>query len=74
MRRLVSRATSYLPHFAHIESTALQIRQGDEPLADDELVIIGKAWARSKFSMHALKKIVSAILEARVQNAIGHGR
>ena len=67
-------ASDECAHFAHIESTALQVRQGDEPLADDELVIIGKAWARSKFSMHALKKIVSAILEARVQNAIGHGR
>jgi ATP-dependent Lon protease len=36
-----------------------------EPLQDDELAVAGAAWARSKFSIRALQKIVNATLDAR---------
>jgi ATP-dependent Lon protease len=36
-----------------------------EPLQDDELAVAGAAWARSKFSIRALQKIVNATVEAR---------
>ncbi|WP_108914066.1 AAA family ATPase [Bradyrhizobium diazoefficiens] len=49
-----------------------EARAGDEPLADDELANIGRAWAERKFSMRALQKIVAATLEARDQHAIRH--
>jgi ATP-dependent Lon protease len=36
-----------------------------EPLQEDELHVAGGAWARSKFSIRALQKIVNATVEAR---------
>ena len=45
---------------------------GDGPLADDELAVIGRAWAARRFSMRALQKIVAATLEARDQHAMRH--
>ena len=36
-----------------------------EPLQDDELAVAGAAWARSKFSIRALQKIVNATIDAR---------
>jgi ATP-dependent Lon protease len=47
-------------------------RQHDAPLADDELEIIGKAWAKARFSMRALQKIVAATLDARDSHAMRH--
>ena len=52
--------------------TGDEARQGDAPLALDELANIGKAWAQAKFSMRALHKIVLATLEARDQFAMRH--
>lgn len=49
-----------------------EARAGDGPLADDELSVIGRAWASRKFSMRALQKIVAATLEARDQHAMRH--
>jgi hypothetical protein len=49
-----------------------EARAGDEPLAEDELAIIGKAWSRAGFSMRSLQKIVGASLEARDQHAMRH--
>lgn len=49
-----------------------EARAGDEPMAADELAIVGKAWERSKFSMRALQKIVVATLDARDQFARRH--
>jgi len=40
-------------------------RAHDEPLAGDELEIIGRAWARERFSMRKLRRLVGATLEAR---------
>jgi ATP-dependent Lon protease len=53
-------------------ATEDESRQHDAPLATDELSVIGKAWARSRFSMRALQKIVAATLEARDQLAMRH--
>lgn len=39
---------------------------------EDELAVIGKAWARSSFSMRKLQKIVTATLDARDQCAARH--
>lgn len=36
-----------------------------EPLAPDELEIIGRAWARGRFSMRKLQRLIEATLEAR---------
>jgi ATP-dependent Lon protease len=49
-----------------------EARAGDEPLAEDELDVIGKAWSRAGFSMRSLQKIVGASLEARDQHAMRH--
>jgi hypothetical protein len=49
-----------------------EARQGDEPLAGDELEVIGRAWAQAKFSMRSLQKIVAATLGARDQHAMRH--
>jgi energy-coupling factor transporter ATP-binding protein EcfA2 len=43
-----------------------------EPLDGDELEVAGKAWAKAKFSMRALQKIVSATVEARSAFALRH--
>ncbi|MDO9442557.1 MAG: ATPase, partial [Beijerinckiaceae bacterium] len=43
-----------------------------EPLAPDELAVIGAAWKRQRFSMRALQKIVQATLDARAQYAMRH--
>jgi ATP-dependent Lon protease len=40
-------------------------RSHDLPLADDELEIIGRAWAKERFSMRKLQRLISATLEAR---------
>jgi hypothetical protein len=47
-------------------------RAGDEPLAGDELDVIGKTWSRAGFSMRSLQKIVLATLEARDSCAPRH--
>jgi ATP-dependent Lon protease len=49
-----------------------EARAGDEPLAEDELDVIGKAWSRAGFSMRSLQKIVGASLDARDQHAMRH--
>jgi ATP-dependent Lon protease len=43
-----------------------------EPLAPDELQVIGDAWKRAKFSLRALQKIVGATIDARAQFAMRH--
>jgi ATP-dependent Lon protease len=43
-----------------------------EPLDGDELEVAGKAWAKAKFSMRALQKIVSATVDARASFALRH--
>jgi ATP-dependent Lon protease len=37
----------------------------DEPLAADELEVIGRAWRRQRFSIRKLRRLVAATLEAR---------
>jgi adenylate kinase family enzyme len=63
------------PTLAHLPALAANVmrelaasdeaRTHDEPLADDELEVIGRAWKRSGMSMRKLQKIVGATLEAR---------
>jgi ATP-dependent Lon protease len=70
------------PTLAHLPKLAANVmrdlaiedeaRQHDAPLATDELDVIGKAWARSRFSMRTLQKIVAATLEARDSYAMRH--
>lgn len=47
-------------------------RRHDEPLAGDELEVIGRAWARERFSMRKLQRLVAATLEARDMCARRH--
>jgi hypothetical protein len=49
-----------------------EARAHDEPLAQDELDVIGRAWAKEKFSMRKLQRLVGATLEARDQCARRH--
>lgn len=70
------------PTAAHLPALAIQVmkdltandeaRAHDDPLATDELDVIGRAWARSGFSLRKLQKIVQATLEARDQHAPRH--
>jgi ATP-dependent Lon protease len=70
------------PTLQHLPQLASQVmkdlanddesRQHDAPLAEDELAVVGKAWARSRCSMRALQKIVGATLDARDQHAPRH--
>jgi ATP-dependent Lon protease len=70
------------PTLQHLPQLAAQVmrdiaiedeaRQADPPLATDELAVIAKAWARARFSMRALQKIVAATLEARDSYAPRH--
>jgi ATP-dependent Lon protease len=70
------------PTLAHLPPLAASVmldlaaedvaRQGDEPLAADELAVIAKPWAQAGFSMRALQKIVRATLDARDQHAMRH--
>jgi ATP-dependent Lon protease len=70
------------PTLAHLPQLAANVmrdiaiddesRQHDAPLATDELAIIGNAWARSRFSMRSLQKIVGATLDARDTYAMRH--
>lgn len=70
------------PALAHLPQLAANVMRdlaaedeahaGDGPLADDELAVIGRAWAARRFSMRALQKIVAATLEARDQHAMRH--
>lgn len=63
------------PTLAHLPALAVQLmrdlassdetRQHDEPLADDELAIIGRAWAKEKFSIRKLQRLIAATLETR---------
>lgn len=71
-----------LPTLDHLTSLASQVmrdladddefRENDQPLAPDELAVIGRAWMREKFSMRKLKRLVEATLEARDFCAMRH--
>ncbi|MGY0571913.1 AAA family ATPase [Bradyrhizobium sp. RDM12] len=60
---------AHLPRLAALVMRDLaaedEARAHDEPLAADELEIIGRAWIRERFSMRKLQRLVSATLEAR---------
>jgi ATP-dependent Lon protease len=70
------------PTLAHLPKLAAHVlkeimrdddaRSHDQPLADDELAIIGRAWSAEKFSMRKLQRIVAATLEVRDQMARRH--
>ncbi|GLH79721.1 hypothetical protein SSBR45G_46300 [Bradyrhizobium sp. SSBR45G] len=69
------------PTLAHLPALAAQVmrdlaredgRQHDAPLAGDELEVIGRAWAKEKFSMRKLQRLVAATLEVRDQLAPRH--
>jgi len=47
-------------------------RLHDEPLAGDELAVIGRAWRAERFSMRKLQRIVAATLEVRDAMARRH--
>ncbi|HWF86694.1 MAG TPA: AAA family ATPase, partial [Vicinamibacterales bacterium] len=63
------------PTLEHLPALAAQVmrdlarhdedRVHDEPLAGDELAVIGRAWRAEKFSMRKLQRIVAATLEVR---------
>lgn len=70
------------PTLAHLPTLAEQVmrdlageddaRQFDDPLALDELEIIGRAWRQEQFSLRKLHRIVAATLEARDHFAARH--
>ncbi|MGJ4932563.1 AAA family ATPase [Bradyrhizobium sp. HKCCYLS2038] len=69
------------PTLAHLPALAAQVmrdlareedHQHDAPLAGDELEVIAKAWAREKFSLRKLQRLVIATLEVRDQMAPRH--
>jgi ATP-dependent Lon protease len=77
--RIVKVATPTLQHLPPLAAHVMrdlaiddEARQHDAPLATDELAVIAKAWARARFSMRALQKIVAATLEARDSYAPRH--
>jgi len=63
------------PTLEHLPALAAQVmrdlarhdedRLHDEPLAGDELAVIGRAWRAERFSMRKLQRIVAATLEVR---------
>jgi ATP-dependent Lon protease len=67
--KIPSPTLAHLPRLAALVmrdlATEDDARAHDEPLAGDELEIIGRAWARERFSMRKLRRLVGATLEAR---------
>jgi len=68
--RIPAPKLEHLPALAYNVQVDLAREAGDdpqwiEPLADDELEVAGRAWAKVRFSMRALQKIVAATVEAR---------
>jgi ATP-dependent Lon protease len=65
-----------LPQLAANVMQELAVEAGEQgfvwPLADDELAVIGHAWATAGFSLRNLQRIVTATLEARNANAMRH--
>jgi ATP-dependent Lon protease len=63
------------PTLEHLPALAAQVmadlarhdedRLHDEPLAGDELAVIGRAWRAEQFSLRKLQRIVAATLEVR---------
>jgi len=67
--RIPSPTLAHLPKLAALVMRDLAARDAsrahDDPLAEDELELIGRAWKRERFSMRKLQRLVSATLEAR---------
>ena len=76
--RIPAPTLAYLPRLASIIVNEMAVEDGMwashaiEPLAPDELEIIGRAWARERFSMRKLQRLVAATLEARDMCARRH--
>jgi hypothetical protein len=69
MIKMQAPTLAHLPRLAALVMRDLaaedDARAHDEPLAEDELENIGRAWARERFSMRKLRRLVEATLEAR---------
>ncbi|MCG2645198.1 MULTISPECIES: AAA family ATPase [Bradyrhizobium] len=67
--RIPAPTLAHLPRLAALVMRDLaaedDARSCEEPLAADELEILGRAWARERFSMRKLQRLVAATLEAR---------
>ncbi|UQE03482.1 MULTISPECIES: AAA family ATPase [Bradyrhizobium] len=69
--RIPSPTLAHLPRLAAIVVNELAVENdmyashAIEPLAPDELEIIGRAWAKERFSLRKLRRLVEATLEAR---------
>lgn len=74
--RMPAPTLAYLPKLAALVVRDMaaedDARSHDAPLAADELEIIGRAWARERFSMRKLQRLVLATLEARDTCAMRH--
>lgn len=74
--RVLSPTLDHLPSLASQVMSDLamddEFRENDEPLAPDELAVIGRAWAKEKFSLRKLKRLVEATLETRDSCAMRH--
>lgn len=70
------------PTLAHLPMLAASVmrdlaaedesRRHDEPIANDELEVIGRAWKRERFSVRKLRRLISATLGARDAMAPRH--
>ncbi|WP_244553784.1 AAA family ATPase [Bradyrhizobium arachidis] len=69
--RIPSPTLAHLPRLAAIVVNELAVENdmyashAIKPLAPDELEIIGRAWAKERFSLRKLRRLVEATLEAR---------
>jgi ATP-dependent Lon protease len=74
--RVPAPTPAHLPQLAAVVMRDIAVedeaRQADPPLAEDELAVIAKAWAKAGFSMRKLQAIVRATLEARDSYAPRH--
>ena len=65
-----------LPQLAANVVRELAIEAGEQdfvwPLADDELAVIGRAWAKAGFSLRNLQRIMAATIEVRNATAVRH--
>jgi ATP-dependent Lon protease len=65
-----------LPQLAANVLRELAVEAGEQgfvwPLADDELAVVARAWAKAGFSIRNLQRIVTATLEVRNATAVRH--
>lgn len=74
--KVPSPTMAHLPALAAVVMRDLakhdDVRTYDEPLAEDELAVIGRVWRAERFSMRKLQRLVATTLEVRDATARRH--